>query len=384
MAELLKQTRIALYQAHNIDECIWPETADGRYAQASLTPLIKEGVSKYIDNIHTKMGVLKIDDVVLPITVNEAEYSNSYVCSPYSFYISYAKESLDVLSKAWLCNVMNVVLSGLGIVFKQCQINKVVAVNNWLYSTNLYPQIEPRQLERAEAYLRESFPDYAIVFRSVDPYTSPVCYNTLWNAGCEYIATRQIYLIEPHTSTLMDSRLFKSDLKLLKNSGYEIIKNEELTEEDIPRLLNLYRDLYIDKYSELNPKFNENFLRLVLRNELLHLRALKRDGVLDGVVGYMVRDGKMYCPFFGYDKRVPKEQSLYRLLSTVLMLEAYEKHLFFHQSSGASMYKTIRKAVGRIEYTAVFTHHLSSQRQLPWALLANLYNSVGKFYMKRY
>jgi len=375
---------IALYHAHNIEECPWPQTDDGQYAQASLTPMIKQGVSQYIDNIQTSMSVLKIGDVVLPITINDAEYANSYVCSPYSFYISYARESLDVISRAWLTSLMDFVLVGLGKFFKQFHINKVITVNNWLYSTNLYPQIAPKQLDMGIAYLKERYPDHAIIFRSIDQMTSPVCYETFKQMPCSIIATRQVFLIDPHATTLMNSRLFKSDLKLLKNSGYEIVNNGRLTEADIPRLLYLYRDLYIHKYSDLNPKFNENFLRLVLKENLLNFRALKKDGRLDGVVGYVVRNGKMYCPFFGYDGEVPKEPSLYRLLSTVLMQEAIDNRLFFHQSSGASVFKTIRKAERHIEYTAVFYDHLKVRRHIPWILLKSLYNSIGTHYMKKY
>lgn len=379
-----QQEAIALYQAENLAECLWPQTRDGQYAQTFLIPLIKQGVAHYIENVQTELCVLKVDEIVLPITINQAEYNNSYVCSPYSFFISYARQSLDVLSQAWLCHLMDHVLKGLGKVLQQFHFNKVVIVNNWLYSTNLYPQLEPHQVRRIVEFLQHSFPDHAIVFRSIDPYTNPVCYHTLQQMECDYIATRQIFLIDPHATSLLESRIFKSDIKLLKNSGYELIGNQQLTERDIPRLLQLYRDLYIHKYSNLNPQFNENFLQLVLKHRLLNFKALKKEGRIDGIVGYVERDKKMYCPFFGYDRQAAKDPSLYRLLSTVLMLEACEHHLFFHQSSGASMFKTIRKAKGCIEYTAVFYKHLKMQRHFPWLMLKNLYNSVGMIYMKRY
>lgn len=375
---------IALYDAHNLEGCPWPDTPDGQYAKTFLTPFIKKGVSQYIENVQTDLRALVMDHLVLPITINEAQYDNSYVCSPYSYFVSYAKESLDFISQAWLHHLLNSLLVGLGKALRQFHVNKVVVVNNWLYSTNLYPQLQSDDVAKIVQFLKESFPDYAIVFRSIDPYTNPVCYQLLQQLGFDYIATRQIFLIDPHTSSLFESRLFKSDMKLLKNSGYEIVGSEQLTENDIPRLLELYQDLYIHKYSDLNPKFNKNFLQLTLEQKLLHFKAIKKDGRIDGAIGYVQRNGKMYCPFFGYDCHLPKEKAVYRLLSTVLMLEAYERHLFFHQSSGASMFKTIRKAQGCIEYTAVFYKHLKIQRHIPWLMLKNLYNSLGIFYMKRY
>lgn len=375
---------LTLYQKENLEECLWPQSIDGQYAQAFLTPLIKDGVHQYIDNVHTDLRVLKFDDTVIPITVNDGQYDNSYVCSPFGFFISYAQQSLGTLFQTNIRYMVDQILNAFGKTIQTFEFNKVVLVNNWFFSTHLYPQIKPSQVKRMVEFLQESFPEHAIVFRSIDPYTNPICYRTLLQMECDYISTRQIFLIDPHASTLYESRLFKSDMKLLNKSDYQILSNQELSEADIPRMLELYRDLYIQKYSHLNPKFNEKFLQLALSNNLLTFKALKKEGRIDGIVGFMERNGKMYCPYFGYDGHVSKDQSLYRILSTVLMLEAYERRLFFHQSSGASTFKSIRKAKGCIEYTAVFYKHLKIQRHLPWMMLKNLYNTAGLFYMKKY
>lgn len=378
------QSKVFLYQADNLEECLWPDTVDGRYAQALLTPFIKKGVSHFIENIKTELRVLRLEDVILPITINEGEYHNSYVCSPYSYFISYARESLDILKQPWLFHVMDRLLRGIGVIFRKFHFNKVVIVNNWFCSTNLYPKLDSQQIVKIAQFLRRSFPQHAIVFRCVDSCTNSICEKTLKTIDFEYIATRQIFFLNPSQTSLLDSRIFKSDLKLLKNSGYQIIEGKDVLDEEFPRLLELYRNLYIDKYSALNPTFNVEFLRLVIQQNLMHFKALKKDGRIDGVVGYVEREGKMYCPYFGYDGEVPQEVGLYRILSTVLMLEAYEKRLFFHQSSGASTFKKIRKADDCIEYTAVLCKHLKWTRRIPWFMLKCLYNTLGKSYMEKY
>jgi len=379
-----REGKIALYDAHNLDHCPWPLTPDGQHAQKMLTPLIQQGVSHYIENVQTDLRALVFEELVFPITINNAEYDNAYVCSPYSYFISYARESLDVVSQPWLSPIMDRVLVLLGGILRYFDINKVIVINNWLYSTNLYPRLQPRQLTRVVRFLQGSFPDHALVFRSIDPYTSPICYALLEQMGFKSIATRQIFFIDPHDSTLFQSRLFKSDLKLLENSGYEILNGEEVAEAEIPRLLKLYRNLYIDKYSDFNPKFNCDFIRLTLREKLLNIKVLKKNGSIDGVVGYVQRNGKMYCPLFGYDRLMPKEAALYRLLCTVLMLEAYEHRLLFHQSAGASTFKKIRKAHSCIEHMAVYDGHMKISRRIPWTILKGLYNSIGVKYMERY
>ena len=155
---------------------------------------------------------------------------------------------------------INAMLWGLGKVFQSCGVNQVVSVNNWFYSTNLYPPLQPQQVVKIAEFLQQRFGDHAIVFRSVDPHTNPVCYQILQQHGFEYIASRQIFFLDSRSTSLLETRLFKSDMRLLKNSGYEIVDGDQLSEHDIPRILELYRSLYIDKYSALNPQYNEEFL----------------------------------------------------------------------------------------------------------------------------
>ena len=376
--------QVIFFRKENIDDCPWPETEEGQYVREFLTPLIKNGVSQYIENVKTDYGVLILDDLALPISINKTEWDNSYVCSPFSYFISYAKESLDFVSRPWVSHSGNALLDGCGKILKKLQFNKIIVVNNWLFSTNLYPKITPEQLLKIKQFLQNTFLDHAIVFRGVDESTNPVCYQTLQDIGFEYIATRQIFFLNPLESSVFESRLFKSDLKTLKTGGYEIIDGKEIKDDDLPRLLELYTHLYIDKYSTLNPKFNEKYLNLMLKKNLMTFKGLKKNGRIDGIIGYVEREKKMYCPYFGYDRNIPKEEAVYRQLCTVLMLEAEKKGLFFHQSAGASAFKKMRKAHDCIEYTAVFDKHLKFQRRIPWIILKMLYNTLGVYFMKRY
>lgn len=375
---------IGLYDASNLDQCPWPKTEDGAYAKKCLTPLIEQGTPSYIRNVKTDLRVLVIGQVALPVTINESEYENSCVCSPYGHYISYARVSLALLPKNWFLPLLSGLLWGVGKICRRFKINKIVIVNNWFYATNLYPRLESEQIGAVVDYLQTHFPGYAIGFRSIDECTSSTCYESLQHLGFTYIASRQIFYIQPWTTTLFESRLFKSDLKLLNQSGYEIIEGTDLQERDIPRLSELYQNLYIEKFSDLNPQFTEKFIQLAWKENILQFKALRKEGRIDGIVGFMERDGKMYCPFFGYDRSLPQELALYRLLSTVLMLEADRRRLLFHQSSGASMFKKIRKAESCMEFMAVNYRHLPFTRRIPWALLHKMCNSVGIHFMKRY
>ena len=375
---------IALFDKTNLQKCSWPNTENGEFAKNYLTPFILNGVNHYISNIKTNFQVLVWDQLVLPISINETDYDNSYVCSPYSFFISYACQSLDVVDQKWLKKPIAFGIDNLGKLLTKCGFNQVVTVNNWFFSTNLYPPLNQKQIHKVTQFLKSQFPYHTIIFPTIDPKIHSECYEALKANQFQLIAHRPILFIDHKTQEkLLESRIFKSDQKLLKESGYTILENKDLKEEDIPRLVDLYQKLYIEKYSQLNPQLTENYIHHVLNHNLLEFRVLKKEGRLDGVAAYFQRNGKMFCAIFGYDQQLPKEASLYRILSTVLMLEAHKKGLLFHLSSGAFKYKTIRKAQTCIEYLAVSHDHLSYKRRFPWRLLQTVYNSLGLFYMKR-
>src|SRR5262249_9093987 len=162
---------------------------------------------------------------------------------------------------------------------------------------------------------------------------------------------------------------FKSDLKFLKESKYSIFSFEELPEEELPAVLNLYRALYIHKYSTINPQFNVNFIKNAAKNGILHIKVIKENNDPVGVVGNYYQNGVMISPFFGYDPAKSEKKGVYRVLSTLLMLDAQKLQAHFNQSAGGSFYKKIRRAQGHFEYTAVYHRHLPLHRRLPWNLL---------------
>ncbi len=129
------------YSAERIHELEWPDDAYGRYAKRYVLPMLLEGVPSYIANVQTELLILTVDGIPLPITINEADYTNSYVCSPYTHYVSYAEEELAMLQRPRLEKALSLLLRGIGWCLRRIHFNRVVQINNWLVSTNLYPQL---------------------------------------------------------------------------------------------------------------------------------------------------------------------------------------------------------------------------------------------------
>lgn len=379
---------LRLFDAETIDTLPWPDTEEGRYARKYLVPLVQHSPAHFIENVQTSYMILLIaEEIILPISINENEYANSYVCSPYTHYITYAREELVVIQQAWLRKALSLLIDIFSSFCKWCQINRTVYVNNWLLSTNLYPELDSAYSAAILEFLAERFPRHSIVFRSLNTYSNKSLLGALQESGCALVPGRQVYLVHPSDPTGIPAKarwLLKRDLGLLHKQGYAVLDAEAIADEDVPRLVELYNALYLQKYSLCNPMFNERFLLLALRQKILHLVALKKDGRIDAVLGYFCRNGIMTTPLFGYDTTLPQEIGLYRMLSAVLFTRARENGHLLNESSGAAQFKRNRGAVGVIEYSAAYTRHVSWRRRLCWSTLATLLERVGVPLLKKY
>jgi hypothetical protein len=376
--------KVQLFDRSNIDSLDWPETEDGRSAKAFLEPMINQGTKHFVDNVQTQMHILTINNLVLPLTVNEDNYSNSYVCSPYGHYILYGLEYVSGLKNILSRTSLSLMLKGMGKIFKMGKINKVVIVNNWLFSTDLYPQITEDEIVTITIFLQERFPQHSILFRSIEKYTGKEIYDALEKCKFSFIASRQVFFIRPEYEASFSSRAFKSDLKLLRESQYHEVQKEDIVNGDYARILELYTEVYKDKHSKLNPQFNNNFIQLMMNSSFPYLKAIVKDEHIDAIAGYICRNGVMVAPFLGYDTSVDKKEKLYRLASTTLTLEAKKRNLVFNLSAGASFYKTIRKAEGVLECVAVYHRHLPFYRKFPWIVLRFVANTIGISIIQNY
>lgn len=348
-----------------------------------FSTLVRNGVNPFIRNVKTDFRILRVDEHLLPITINEAEYHNSYVCSPYGQYVEYAKTSLPLIENPILRAIYGSLIAIQGFCYQRAELNKVVVVNNFLTSTCLYPALTKNQIQAIKNFLVKHYQNHAVIFRSVNECMNQEIMKGLLEHQFNLIASRYIYVTNTKNEEIFKTRIFKSDLRFLEKSEYEIIDETQFSSEDIERVLQLYTYIYLDKYSNINPQLTFEFLRSSITHKFLKFKALKKNGKIDGVIGYYNFNGVMMAPLLGYDNTIP-DIGLYRKLCTILTLEAKNQGLVLHQSSGGSFFKKIRRAEGHLEYMAVFHHHLPFIRRLPWMFLKNFINTVAVPFMKKY
>ncbi|MBD8499883.1 hypothetical protein [Paenibacillus arenosi] len=363
---------IKLHDAHSLHSIDWASKKDGAYVRDSFLPFFEKGVTAYIENVNTHLFLLEIDDLILPVTINNEEFDNSYVCSPYTHYVSYALEELWELKKPWLEKLLTYPIHLMGSWLRRTNMNKVIVVNNWMLSTNLYHAINEQQIEQITNVFVEKYPEHTILFRSLNNELYPTITQALSAVGYSKMMSRSIYLFDPKHYKEMNSKKRKdllNDKSLLKKSKYEIITNDGLTKEDILQIFELYNQLYIRKYSRHNPMFTPDYLWNALNHHLFEIKAIKKGDTIDGVIAYFIRDGVMTTPILGYDTNSDQQQGLYRILSLLITMDSIEKDLICHCSAGAGEFKRNRGAKQEIEYSYVYYAHLPPNKQRVWKAL---------------
>ncbi len=110
--------------------------------------------------------------------------------------------------------------------------------------------------------------------------------------------------------------------------------------------------------------------------------GLEKDGQLNAIMGFFVRNGAMTQPLFGYDTSLPLGEGLYRLLTLVTLQDGVKRGLLVHVSGGVGKFKKVRGGESVTEYNAVYTKHLPRKRQLPWKLIQAVSKAAIPYFKK--
>ena len=281
---------VKIYDRATIDALPWPATPDGAYAQRALGPLVRYQPQHFIDNVQAEVRVLLAGHTVLPLVIADpAAQHNSYVCSPTTHYIDYAlrEMELELSDQPLLASAAKTLLHGFRPLLRWSRIERVVYVNNWLLSTNLYPPLSAVMLAAIQRSLLAAFPQHALVFRSVNDGLNDALRAPLQRLGYRAIFSRQVYVLDPRDASYTRKTSYRKDLSLAKRTPYRWVDRERLSPNDAERMHALYTDLYIRKYSQFNPQFNQHFMRAVLEHGWLQPFALRRNERIDGVRGFV-------------------------------------------------------------------------------------------------
>jgi len=346
-----------------------------------------------VSNVSTSVKALELQKYLLPLTINFKEYDTSYVTSVYTAFISYAREELKKIDNFLVRMGLLTVIFISDFWLKFIKIDQVVSCNNFLLSTNLYPNFHWKddhlksELKEFHESVKQKYPSHAIIFRSLNEYSNSKLISVFESMGFKKVPSRQVYIFDKKLKDFtkthnlrMDKKLFDKDVRFLK------VANDEIMESDYARIVELYNLLYLDKYSKFNPAFTVDYIRQAHALGLIKLFGLRSShGILEGIVGCYDRYQTTTAPIVGYNTALPAPYGLYRMLMYYVISRADRLGLILNLSSGASNFKLLRGGVPFIEVSAVYTSHLQSLPQrLTWRALALILTYVVGPILKYY
>ncbi|MFK7697936.1 hypothetical protein [Pseudomonas caspiana] len=367
-----------LFQQQLLQEPVTPHDSPARqyvrgWAEAGL-----------IANVSTRMALLDTGTQQLAVSINDGHdpEDNCYVVSPRTAYSGYAREELKRLGRPWLTRPLSALTRGVDALLSSAKVDKLVQVNNWLLSTNLYPaDWDLSELPQISAFLQRTFPDHALCFRSINEFSNRELKQRLRALGFLSIPSRQVYVFDGRSGVdapFLRHHNTRLDRTLLRRSPYEVVPGAALNDSDFLRVEQLYNLLYLDKYCRLNPHYSARWMQRGQREGWLEMRVLRTpDGRIDGALGWFANDSTLSTPIVGYDTALPQKAGLYRQLTCLCLLEAAERRTVLNFSSGAAGFKRLRGGQPQIEYSLIKVAHLSWGRRWIWRLLSVLLHGIG-------
>lgn len=351
------------------DSSVDPDT---RTAARFLAPLMAEGVPAFIENVAVRMKALQVEGRLLPLAVVEPHPNNTaYVASPMGQYIRYSRE--EMLSGSHYSRSLRwMARPAFAAIQAACRLTgfeRVVFVNDWLLSSNLWPTLDTAMLPVMLHQLQHAFPDYAIVFRSVCERSEGALLQALREQGGLPVVSRQVYMLDTSDPSYRKKRPLQQDGKRWdKQTEYQAVWLSHADQETAARIRRLYEMVYLEKYSAYNPRYRERFIQLALESGCMDFQALQNrsSGRIDAVQAIFRRQGVVTTPFIGHDRSLPPQAGLYRHLNLLLTREAEATAGLLHMSSGAAQFKKQRGGVPDFEYNVAFIDHLGGWRRLPW------------------
>jgi hypothetical protein len=339
-----------------------------------------------IANVKTELKVVQVTEQVhFPVSINHTEEANSYVCSPYTAYILYSREELKTKVNNKLVRwILLSLIKGIEFWFKLGNIDRNVQINNFLLSTNPYPHWNGENLTELTEFIKKNYPKHAIIFRSLNTHQHQSLIHLFESCDYHKIASRQVYIYDEPENFWLKHKNNKHDRRILKKQKLTYIDHAGM-KGFLEEALDLYNQLYLIKYSQFNPQFTLSYFQDCHQNEWMHFQGYADEqGKLKAFAGLFILNQTITSPLVGYDTQASQKEGLYIHAINLIYQYKFKYHLLLNLSSGASNFKRLRGGKPSIEYSTIYTKHLSFKQRVIWSFLKLLSNHIGAPLLKKY
>ncbi|MBI1185135.1 hypothetical protein GC194_12745 [bacterium] len=361
----------SIYSKNTIEQLNWEDFEKGAELKVYLRPLVQNGTNIYATNTHCEVVLVTTDSQIIPVIVASGKKNQSYVVSMLGQYFNYSLEEIKKGDFPKSSKMLASVFFPLGrSIARLLGFEKVVFVNNWLFSSNLHSLLSDNELAELTKLLRSKYKKHAIAYRSVDEKGTPELQRNLLDLGYKGLSARLLYYLDFNETNIKKKRPYQQDLKRWKKQDeYQSEILNELTDSHIDSILQYYSELYIQKHSIYNPAYTKLMIRNLFESKLLHFAAIVKGDTLKAIQLIWLRNAVATTPFIGYDQSEPVENGLYRHLNVQLTQFAQQHKALLNMSSGAGKFKKQRGGIPIFEYNMLYIKHLPPHRKFIWNLM---------------
>lgn len=329
--------------------------------------LLRQPTTELVSNVKTQIAALTLNNDRWPLTINQTEYDNAVICSPYTTYVTYPLDELKKISKVWVKCLVLLNTAIMSIICRLSKVNQIVQVNNNLNSLVRHPKIFAERLPQLTQQIISTYPKHAITFFRINAIFDEQFITLLKKQGYLVFPDRFTHLFFLHQSALERTDT-KRDIMLLRDSSFSLVSHDALFPEDAERLAELYHQLFT-KHSKFNPIYTAHYFRQAIQYRWHTYTALRNsDGRIDGFVSWFIVGDVLLAGPMGYDHSVDLKKGLYRQLVAIYLKYASDHKLIFNMGGGSDVFKRNRGSTQVLEYTAVYCKHLPRYRQIPWKI----------------
>lgn len=331
---------------------------------------LRNAPGAYMDGAEgLQVAAVQVDGQILPLVINPGSNRNATLWSPYAHYYCYTLQEFGRRHARVTSACVQAGASPLGAALRMLEFDKTVIANNWLFACGPNLHLSSEQIRFLTGQIATAYPQSTIIFRPVNTMLDQKLGAAFLANGYRLVRSRRTHIINGGGGEHLRKYDTRHDLKLLRNPEYEIVSGADALEKHASRMAELYRKVYLEKYSRLNTAFNAEFFRLTLKENVLTYRGWVRDGRLDAFVGYFIGEDLVSGAIIGHDHLLARKFGLYRAAIALLISEATERKLPLNLGGGAGKLKILRGAVPVEEFEAVYDRHLPPGRRLPWRAL---------------
>ncbi|MCG7420571.1 GNAT family N-acetyltransferase [Macrococcus epidermidis] len=365
---------------------IYTKYADIPFNEVDISPFNKayiqymmDGIHRGIENVHARIEVILLNGQLIPYSVKDGDKNASWI---HSFTGQYIDEMISEVNRMEMPNIvrslahqlLNVGRTVLGLTGE-----KTVTVFPSFMSTTMYEDFQFDQLQEITRILVARFPKHAIIYRTLNDKFHQDKMKQLDDVGYEAMISRAIYIFDPDDKHTKNERKdLKKDMKRFEKSGLTF--TYELREDEFHQLMPLYKQVYLDKYSDFNPHYTEDFFKFLYKEMELTWFILKDNERIVSFMGVSQTDNVLFPAYFGMDQSV---KGLYFMTSGLLYHFAKEYGYKINNSAGAKDYKLARGSRPYLEYHYIYYKHLKLIPFLSYALFTKVATPLGKFLLEK-